>query len=136
MTMQFHWAEKYIGKPWVNGAQGPDAFDCWGFVRHVFLEERGIDLPVLEIDADKPLAIRHAIAGEKIAAAWSPVEQADLIDFDVVLLSQANHPDHVGVWVDGALLHCVRGAGVVYQTAQAVKRSGWNIVACYRRRVA
>lgn len=127
-----HWAEKYIGKPWANGAQGPDAFDCWGFVRHVYLAERGIALPVLDIDADKPLAIRHAIVKEQAAERWVQVA-GELEDFDVVLLSQARHPDHVGVWVKGALLHCIRDAGVVYQTRQSLRTAAWNIVACYRR---
>jgi hypothetical protein len=131
-----HWAEKFIGMPWVNGAQGPDSFDCWGFVRHVYRVERGIDLPILEIDADKPLAIRHAIANEKTRTTWLPVDFTALDDFDVVLLSKAQHPDHVGVWTNGALLHCIRELGVCYQTRQSLYRSGWNIVSCYRRSVA
>lgn len=128
-----HWATALIGKPWQNGAQGPDAFDCWGFVRHVYQTQRGVVLPVLNINADQPLAIRHAIAGEKSSALWQPVAADALADFDVVLLSKAQHPDHVGVWASGALLHCIRVAGVVHQTRQSLRQSGWNLVACYRR---
>ncbi len=128
-----HWAEKYIGLPWENGGQGPDEFDCWGFVRHVYQAERGIHLPILAIDADKPLAIRHAIASEKASEAWKEVDYLQPEDFDVMLLSKAHHPDHCGVWVNGALLHCIREAGVVYQNRQSLYRSGWNVVAVYRR---
>ena len=126
-----HWAEQYIGAPWENGAQGPEAFDCWGFVRHVYAPQRGLTLPILAIDADKPLAVRHAIMDEQAEGRWQMVAGI-MQDFDVVLLSKAQHPDHVGVWVAGSLLHCIRGAGVVYQTRQAIKQSGWNMVSCYR----
>lgn len=127
-----HWAEQYIGRPWVNGAQGPEAFDCWGFVRFVFAAERGIALPVLDVDADRPLAIRHAIAGEQLGEQWQPVVGVP-DDWDVCLLSQARHPDHVGLWVAGQLLHCIRGSGVVYQSPTSLQRTGWNVVANYRR---
>lgn len=127
-----HWAERYIGLPWANHAQGPDAFDCWGFVRHVYAVERGIDLPLLDIDADQPLAVRHAIRDEKAASRWIPTHRDNLVDFDVVLLSQARHPDHIGVSVEGAVLHCVRGAGVVFQSFPSLAIGGWNVVACYR----
>ena len=40
-----HFANKYIGCPWVAGAQGPDSFDCWGFVRFVLLHEYGYNVP-------------------------------------------------------------------------------------------
>ena len=40
-----HFANKYIGRPWVAGAQGPDSFDCWGFVRYVLKHEYGHDVP-------------------------------------------------------------------------------------------
>lgn len=128
-----HWGEKYIGLPWVNGAQGPNSFDCWGFVRYVYSQEKGVDLPVFEIDADKPLAIRHAISDERARSRWVPVDFLSLEPFDVLLLSQANHPDHVGVWSGSGLLHCIREAGVVHQTRQSLYRAGWNIVSCYRK---
>jgi cell wall-associated NlpC family hydrolase len=34
-----------VGKPYRNGAKGPDAFDCSGFVHHVY-KRSGVVLPV------------------------------------------------------------------------------------------
>ena len=45
-----HFALKYIGRPWIAGAQGPDSFDCWGFVRYVLLHEFGHDVPPVNIN--------------------------------------------------------------------------------------
>jgi cell wall-associated NlpC family hydrolase len=125
-----HWAESYIGKPWENGKQGPHAFDCYGLVRAVYADQLGITLPIIPTDAENVSAIRASIAAEQQDNAWQPVEE--LHDFDIVLLSQAHTPEHVGVWVCGSLLHCIRKAGVVYQTGQALRRHGWRIVAQYR----
>lgn len=128
-----HWAEKYLGLPWENGAAGPESFDCWGFVRHVARQEFGRHLPPVPVDADKPLAVRRVIAGESDAPHWRPVDLDEMEEGDVLLLSQARHPDHCGIWLaSGGALHCVRGGGVVYQTPQALYRAGWNMVAAYR----
>lgn len=136
---QKHWAEKYIGLPWANGAAGPDRFDCWGLVRWIYQSELGIKLDAVEVDAEQVTAIRSAIADEQRLSGrvWTPLPDPALMhsaDYDVILLSQAAEPDHVGLWVGGALLHCVRRAGVVYQTAQSLRRSGWRILAGYRHK--
>lgn len=34
-----------VGKPYKKGADGDDAFDCWGLVVHSFKHVEGIDLP-------------------------------------------------------------------------------------------
>jgi hypothetical protein len=47
-------------------------------------------------------------------------------------MSQSKRPTHVGVWVDGAVLHCVKGAGVVYSNMRALKSFPYNIVGIYR----
>ena len=49
-----HWAEKYIGKPWVNGE-----YDCWGLVRDVYKNELGVELSPIVTDATN---ITNAIA--------------------------------------------------------------------------
>ena len=37
-------AKQYLGKPYVYGAEGPDSFDCSGFVKYV-LKQFGINVP-------------------------------------------------------------------------------------------
>ena len=49
--MSRHWVENYLGKPYEDGARGPDRFDCWGLVRHV----------------------RHAHCGARLLPSWGHV---------------------------------------------------------------
>ena len=121
----------YLGKPWVNGAQGPHEFDCWGLVRYIYKTEKNIDIPFCNVDALKPLEVRHAFKESNEYQNWKEV--ADQQDFDVVLLSQASRPHHVGIWFQGRLLHSIEGAGVVWQAVNSLKLHGWNILTTYRR---
>lgn len=121
----------YLGKAWVNGGQGPDAYDCWGLVRAIYKNEKSIEIPYFNVDALKPLEVRHAFQETNEYANWREVSEKQ--DLDVVLLSQASRPHHVGVWFQGKLLHAVEGAGVVWQAENSLKLHGWNIITTYRR---
>jgi len=127
-----HWAVKYIGKPWVSGGQGPDKFDCWGLVRFVVLEQRGIVLPVVNVDAASMLKVMRAFRSGSYDG-WEQVD--DPREFDGVLMSHANHPHHVGIWIDvdgGKVLHAVRGAGVTAMDRLHLRMAGWNIIGFWR----
>lgn len=132
-TKTLHWAYQYIGTPWVNGAQGPDAFDCWSFFRHVQREQFGIEVPEYAIDANdfKKTATEFANSTER--AAWLPAIVPSL--GCAVLMAHCKFPSHVGVWLDadgGGVLHCVRGEGVVFSTLAHLKNSGWGRVEYYQ----
>ena len=130
-----HWAEQYIGQEWANGADGPDAFDCHGLVRAVYRDRAGIVLPVVQVDALAPMAVRRAMRDYDYSA-WQPVATPSR-ELDVVEMSLSCRPHHVGVYlaVDGCgVLTSVEGSGVVFQTMNSLARHGWNIVACYRRK--
>jgi len=119
----------YLGKPWANGASGPDSFDCWGLVRAVY-STRGIELPVVDVDAHRALEVRHAFA---IRDNWALVDTPS--EFSAVLMSKSKHPDHVGVWLPengGAVLHSIQGAGVVLSNKMALKLMGFNVLGFYR----
>lgn len=126
------WAADYIGKPWVNGAAGPEAFDCWGLVRHVYSTRYGIALPAVDVDAHAPLAVRHAFTSGSLAGPWQPV--ALYAEGDAILMSHGRHPHHVGLWLaNGCVLHAVEGAGVLAQRPQSLAAHGWRILGAYRR---
>lgn len=38
------WINRVVGKPWVDRAAGPNAFDCWGLVTDSFLQIDGVTL--------------------------------------------------------------------------------------------
>lgn len=134
MTMT-HWAESYLGRPWASGAAGPDAYDCHGVVRAVYRDIFGVVLPVVDVDALQPLAVRRAMRDYDYSA-WMPLAAPES-EFDVVEMSHGNRPHHVGVWLEvdgGGVLTSVQGAGVIFQNMTSLRQHGWNIVACYRRR--
>lgn len=127
-----HWAESYIGKPWVNGGDTPAGYDCFGLVRAVYADRLSITIPEVDVDALQPLAICRAMRSYDYGE-WETVSTPSQ-NFDVVEMSQATRPHHLGIYVDGGVLSSVEGAGVIYQRLHSLKRHGWNIVACYRRK--
>ena len=127
-----HWTASYIGKPWANGAAGPHAYDCWGLVRAIYASRYGVTLDAVNVDANQPLAVRHVFLDSAVYAGWQNVIPSALQEGDVVLLSQARHPHHVGIWIDGALLHSVEGHGVCPPNRQSLRLHGWNILRARR----
>lgn len=121
----------YLGKAWANGACGPDSYDCWGLVRAIYKNEKNVDIPIVNVDALKPLAVRHAFESSSEYKNWREVK--DYQNFDVLLLSQATRTHHVGVWFNDKLLHSVEGSGVIWQSLQSLKTHGWKIISAYRR---
>lgn len=130
-----HWAEAYIGKPWANGACGPDAYDCHGIVRAAYLDQLDIYLPVVDVNALSTLSAVRAVCHYDYSE-WDEIGKPDR-DFDVVEMSLSKRPHHVGIYLnidDGGVLSSVEGAGVIFQTLGSLKRHGWNITNCYRRK--
>lgn len=90
-----------IGKPFVDGGRGPDAFDCWGLICDVFLKCKGIVLPTYDfISASNQREAAKAALEYK--ATWADVVLGREELGDVVLF----RPCHVGVVVRrGYMLH-------------------------------
>lgn len=129
-----HWAGNYIGKPWVNGGAGPDGYDCWGLVRAVHADVFGCAIGAIDVDAASALSVRRAFQRTDEYERWTEIDAGSASDGDVVLMSQARYPHHVGVIAGDGVLHSVEGAGVVHQRRQRLALHGWNVLAIYRRR--
>lgn len=119
-----------IGKAWANGANGPDAYDCWGLVRAYYREVHGRELPVVDVDATRSMAVAHAFAGHAALGDWEATEYPQ--QGDAVLMGLNRAPNHVGVWIGSGVLHSVRGPGVIYNNAFTLKSAGWNVLGSYR----
>jgi NlpC/P60 family len=122
-----------IGLPWVAGARGPEAYDCWGLFLAVQRQHFGRDLPEIPVDALDLRAVLDAFTAHPERQRWQPVIAAE--EGDAVLMRQSRYPVHIGVWLDidgGGVLHAVRHAGVVFQTLAALNAHGWRIEGCYR----
>lgn len=91
-----HWAARYIGLPWALGALGPNAFDCWGLVRHVELQHFGRALP--------PLGAGMNI----VTQGWESPAAGVYAAGDIVEMRSARGP-HVGIWIEAD-----RRAGVLH----------------------
>lgn len=122
-----------IGLPWVAGARGPEAYDCWGLFLTVQRQQFGRDLPEIPVDALDLRAVLNAFTAHPERQRWQSVSAAE--EGDAVLMRQSRYPVHIGVWLDidgGGVLHAVRHAGVVFQSLAALDAHGWRIEGHYR----
>lgn len=122
-----HWAIQYLGVPWENGAQGPAAYDCWNFFRHVQRTHYGLDIAPIFVDADDLRQVLAHFSQSNERQHWLKTLQP--VEGNAVLMYQSKYPSHVGVWLDvdgGGVLHCVRGAGVVFSDKSSLQLSGWS----------
>ena len=89
-------AMQYVGRPYVSGAAGPDAFDCSGLVQYVYAK-MGISLP--------RTAQAQGSAGTLVSAAEA--QPGDIVYFG----------HHVGIYAgDGKMIDAgTESTGVVYR---------------------
>ncbi len=114
-----HWASRYVGAPYERGAGGPDAFSCWGLVRHVFLHVHGIAFEDVEIDESAPASSSNArailacarAASMRPMPAGTPPQDGDI----VILRSLIRLHCGLVVRLNGGLriLHAAHDRGVV-----------------------
>jgi peptidoglycan DL-endopeptidase CwlO len=88
-------AARHVGQPYRYGANGPDAFDCSGFVQYVFARA-GIRLP--------------RTAREQAAFA-APVAWAARQPGDLVIFSRGGRAYHVGIYAGDDSMWVARHTG-------------------------
>lgn len=119
-----HWAEKYIGRAWINGQ-----FDCWGLVQEVYKNELNIELSPIVTNAEN---IKNVYSEFAKSNNYSHLQEATTLkDKSIVVLSQGKYPNHVGLWADidgGGIIHNLQDIGVVFQKMTELKLSGWQIL--------
>lgn len=127
-----HWAERYIGKPFVDGGRGPDVFDCWGLLRWIVANElRRPLLPTypIPLTAKREIAdaVESAIAGPEWRKLSAPLHTC------AVGLSRHTKLHHVGLFlaVDGGLVLHADEPRVVAQSISALTARGWNRIEFY-----
>lgn len=128
-----HWAQNYIGRPWVAGASGSGSFDCWGLVRYVQKKHFNRELPIIAPENYGVISCAREFRDHPERARW--VDTITPIEGDVALMAHNRHPVHVGIWLNvdgGGILHCLQGSGVVYQNVQSLKNAGWGRLNYFR----
>lgn len=137
------WANEYIRIPFKPLGRGPDGLDCYGLVRLVFLEQLGIELPMLldyegttdDDHEEMEQVIKDQLSGTDV---WIPVVKGAEQPFDVIVANIAGNPVHVAIVVKkNILLHIQRGGNAV---TEDYRRGVWpypkKIVGIYRHKEA
>lgn len=103
-------ADAFIGKPWREGATGPDAFDCWGLMVAASVTLFGVALPDLA----------QTVAGRR---RW--VEVTKLVPGTAVaLIDMQGRPFHVGLYIGaGNVLHTTAQLGARIEPLRVFKCS-------------
>ena len=93
-------AESYLGVPYLFGGQSRDGMDCSGFVRQVFNEAVGVQLP------------HNASAISKFGR---DVSKSDLQPNDIIFFKGMFFIEHTGIYMgNGYFIHSQSGVGVNY----------------------
>ena len=123
-----------IGKPWVSGADGPDAFDCWGLVKYIYRENLKIELPEFVGISRKSLLDISRNINEEIVNSWQEIFEP--VHLCGISMASNFRPYHVGLWIDdgnsSGVLHAHNGQGVMFQSLQSIKNSGMKNVAFFK----
>ena len=88
-----NYAYKFLGKPYVYGATGPNAFDCSGLTQYVY-NKFGVDIS----------RTTYTQVGE-----GTKVNRSDLKAGDLVFFNTEGSISHVGIYIgDGEFIHAPR----------------------------
>jgi len=92
------YAKKFLGKPYVWGAIGPDKFDCSGFTKKIY-SQLGIDIP--------RYSGHQAEIGTYIK--YENLQRGDMVFFDTER-KETGRVNHVGIYLeDGNFIHASSG---------------------------
>lgn len=98
--MSRHWSYRYCKLPYRDKGRGEDGcFDCWGLVRHVFANERGIQLPSFHDGYMASCATREVARAIQrgLEAEWRRIETPR--EYALVIFRSGSIPDHVGLMI-------------------------------------
>lgn len=120
------WVSLYLGKPWVSGACGPDAFDCWGLLWAVYREQFGIEIARYPGVAEAgTLETVRRIEGWKDLPEWETL--AAPVHGCAVAMSMNLRFHHVGMFLDvdgGLVIHAADGRNVVAESLPRLRQTG------------
>lgn len=133
MATSEHWAEKYIGLPWLSGGRGPRVFDCWGLLRWVSANDfKRPELPDYPIPPEWKERVREEIKQALTGPEWIRLSRP--VDGCAVGLScNLAFLHHVGIFgeIDGGrIIHADRPQ-VVAVAPHVMRQNGWARIEFY-----
>ena len=117
-----HWLADYIGKPWEAGERGPQAFDCYGLVWHIYKHRLGVELPTYPIAPNRFESVWKAYSDCAGSLEWKPVASPEA--FDVVGMGRKGIVHHLGLFLEsdgGLVLHAEDGQNVSAQGLDRIR---------------
>jgi len=112
-----HWACKYIGLPYRVGGRDFDGVDCWGLLYLVYRDEFNIHLPLMPGE-DLMAKARDMARGEY--EGWREVSAPQ--EGCAVAMSQKELLHHVGIWVQGKIIHSWENLRVIADTPRTLRQ--------------
>lgn len=113
-----------VGKPWVNRAEGPDEFDCWGLVIDSFRKLDGIELPQISGYVD-PECKTSVAANEAIISG--NYETCKPHDGAIMTAYYGGKLVHVGRCLCGGVVHASEGLGVKFNSYRAIESTNQKV---------
>jgi cell wall-associated NlpC family hydrolase len=120
-----------IGKPYQKGGSSQKGFDCWGLVRY-FYESIGH-----HIEVDYGYDVRSTAKDilkltkqESQSPQWVKINQPE--NLCLVAMGRGEAITHVGIWIEGAVLHAIDKHGVLCQSPIIIKRQFNHNVSFYK----
>ncbi len=123
------WADGYVGIPWQWRGRNRAGIDCYGLLRLVYQEQRGITLP----EHTYRTKTAAAITIEEEARQWREVPTPEVFDVAIVDATRrlpngaADHGlFHLALYAGaGRALHALEGPGVVLVPTTRLHSKGW-----------
>lgn len=114
---------EYIDIPFKNKGRTKDGADCWGLVRIVLHEQFGVQLPDL-LDGYNSAFNSDAVSGlieiQKGVIAATKQERPE--NGDIALIAIGGIVCHVGVYIDGMILHIERGKDAILERIDSLDK--------------
>lgn len=110
---QDDWIKDVRGCPWVDRADGPDAYDCWGLVLDYARRVLGRELPAVRGYKTGECSFQSGMMELLDCGSLISVEEPFAFMFTAFI---GDEPTHVGVVIGNKLVHALgtRSGGQVY----------------------
>lgn len=132
--MTLHWSAGYVGTVYLDKDLGAAGCHCWGLLRLVYRQEKGIELPGHEdVSPDDARDIDEIVHGEISAGRWQRMDRPQ--EFDGALFRRGRHDSHMGIMIDRRyMLHSDREAGAAIVERIDTGRWASSFVGFYRHK--
>lgn len=107
-----HWANDFVGLPWLAGGRTRAGIDCWGAVYLVYHSLLGINLPSYDGSDPAALAGNASLFDAAAKEPWHIVPMGNEREFDVGLFRVGQHPCHVGIVTRPARMLHIQDGGM------------------------